>query len=87
MGGQTDSPTYKDVCTGTTYHAEVAQVEYDDSVLDYSELLNLLWNLHDPTTLNRQRPDVGTQYRSAIFFHTQEPEATVHQSQENLTVN
>jgi len=84
MGGNTDSPTYQQVCTGTTYHAEVVQVVYDESVLDYSELLNLFWQLHDPTTLNRQGPDTGTQYRSAIFCHNPEQKAIAEQSKQTL---
>jgi peptide-methionine (S)-S-oxide reductase len=72
MGGQTDNPTYKDICTGTTGHAEVVQVTYNPTVLPYKDLLDWFFRLHDPTTLNRQGGDRGTQYRSAIFFHTQE---------------
>jgi len=72
MGGAVPNPTYKDVCTGTTNHAEVVQVSFDESVIKYPELLQLFWRMHDPTTLNRQGNDVGTQYRSAIFYHTEE---------------
>lgn len=72
MGGQTDNPTYKEVCSGTTGHAEVVQVTYDPAVITYEELLEAFWSSHDPTTLNRQGNDVGTQYRSVIFYHCQE---------------
>ncbi|MFN5325301.1 MAG: peptide-methionine (S)-S-oxide reductase MsrA [Bacteroidota bacterium] len=72
MGGQTDNPTYKEVCSGTTGHAEVVQVTYDPAVITYEELLEAFWSSHDPTTLNRQGNDVGTQYRSVIFYHSQE---------------
>ncbi|WP_286237270.1 peptide-methionine (S)-S-oxide reductase MsrA [Neptuniibacter halophilus] len=69
MGGTTDQPSYEQVCRGDTYHAEVVQVEYDEQLIDYEVLLNQFWSMHDPTTLNRQGPDVGTQYRSAVFYH------------------
>lgn len=72
MGGQTDNPAYKEVCSGTTGHAEVVQVTYDPAVITYEELLEAFWSSHDPTTLNRQGNDVGTQYRSVIFYHSQE---------------
>ncbi len=68
-GGKVDNPTYKEICTGTTGHAEVAQIIYDPSVVSYDELLKAFWSTHDPTTLNRQGADVGTQYRSVIFYH------------------
>ena len=72
MGGQTKNPTYREICTGRTGHAEVVQVTFDPSVISYKELLDWFWRLHDPTTLNRQGADVGTQYRSAIFTHSED---------------
>jgi len=69
-GGQAENPTYAQVCTGRTGHAETVQVTYDPQVVSYTTLLDLFWRMRDPTTLNRQGPDVGTQYRSAIFYHT-----------------
>jgi peptide-methionine (S)-S-oxide reductase len=81
-GGTLENPSYGDVCTGTTGHAEVVEVEYDPSMVSYEELLEVFWENHNPTTLNRQGPDVGTQYRSAIFFHTPEQEATARVSKE-----
>jgi len=83
-GGNLENPTYHDVCTGTTGHAEVVQVEYDPAVTAYDDLLTVFWENHDPTTLNRQGPDVGTQYRSAIFFESPEQEAAAVASKERL---
>ncbi len=71
-GGKLENPTYKDVCSGTTGHAECTQIFYDPTVISYDELLEIFWKTHDPTTLNRQGNDVGTQYRSVIFYHNQE---------------
>jgi peptide-methionine (S)-S-oxide reductase len=84
LGGTMESPTYKDVCTGRTGHAEVVEVEFDPAAVSYGDLLDVFWENHDPTTLNRQGPDVGTQYRSAIFFHTPEQEAAARASKERL---
>ncbi len=83
-GGSFKNPTYEDVCTGQTGHAEVVQVEYDPSKVSYDELLRVFWQIHDPTTLNRQGPDVGMQYRSAIFFHTPEQNSAAETSKEKL---
>ena len=84
MGGHVPNPTYEQVCTDTTGHAEVIQVEYDPSKISYKQLLDIFWNNHDPTTLNRQGPDVGIQYRSAIFFHTPEQEKEARESKDAL---
>ena len=75
-GGNHKNPNYKDVCTGTTGHAEVVHLEYDSSTVSYETLLQAFWDNHDPTTLNRQGPDVGTQYRSVVFFHTPEQQVS-----------
>jgi len=87
MGGSFANPTYRDVCSGTTGHAEVVQLEYDPSQVTYDELLNVFWSIHDPTTLNRQGPDVGTQYRSAIFFHDAEQQAAATASKRRVELS
>lgn len=81
-GGATDNPTYEQVCTGKTNHAEVVWVEFDPSSVSYEELLDVFWGCHDPTTLNRQGPDRGTQYRSVIFFADPAQEAAAIKSKE-----
>ncbi len=83
-GGALENPTYRDVCTKQTGHAEVVEVTYDPDVVSYGELLEVFWNNHNPTTLNRQGPDVGSQYRSAIFFHSPEQETVAQASLEQL---
>lgn len=83
-GGTTENPSYQDVCSGRTGHAEVVEVEFDPGVVSYDELLKVFWENHDPTTLNRQGPDVGEQYRSAIFYHTPEQEQAARASKAAL---
>ena len=82
LGGTFPSPTYEDVCTGRTGHAEVVQVTYDPAHVSYDDLLDVFWSSHDPTTLNRQGPDRGTQYRSAIFYHNDEQKTKATASRE-----
>jgi peptide-methionine (S)-S-oxide reductase len=83
-GGTMPNPTYEDVCTDQTGHAEVVQVEYDPEQVDYETLLEVFWKSHDPTTLNRQGPDFGTQYRSVIFSHDDEQKAAAIASKEHM---
>lgn len=82
MGGHFPNPSYLDVLSRITGHAEVVQVEYEEQQVSYDELLDVFWNIHDPTTLNRQGPDRGEQYRSVIFFHNQKQEVAAKQSKE-----
>lgn len=83
-GGETANPTYKDVCTDETGHAEVVQVTFDPAKVSYEQLLDIFWQAHDPTQVNRQGPDFGTQYRTAIFFHSLEQEAAAKKSRAAL---
>ena len=83
-GGKTENPTYEDVCSDETGHAEVVQVEFDPAVVSYEKLLDVFWSNHNPTTLNRQGPDVGTQYRSVIFYHSPEQRAAAESSKAAL---
>jgi peptide-methionine (S)-S-oxide reductase len=87
MGGNKPNPTYEDVCTDRTGHAEVLEVTFDPSVISYHDLLEVFWANHNPTTLNRQGPDVGAQYRSAIFFHSPEQEAEAKASRDAAQKN
>ncbi len=83
-GGNLQNPSYEDVCTDRTGHAEAVEVEYDPAKVSYEQLLNVFWENHDPTTMNRQGPDWGSQYRSAVFFHTPEQQAVAQASKEAL---
>ncbi len=87
MGGKLDRPTYEDVCSDRTGHAEVVEVEFDPDQIKYERLLEVFWKGHDPTQLNRQGPDRGTQYRSAIFFHNPEQELAAKESKEQEQAN
>lgn len=86
-GGTVENPSYEQVCTGTTGHAEAAQIEFDPDVTSYEKLLDVFWNTHDPTTLNRQGNDIGTQYRSAIFYHDEEQKQIAEKSKKELEEN
>ncbi|WP_367343664.1 peptide-methionine (S)-S-oxide reductase MsrA [Methanomethylovorans sp.] len=81
-GGHFQDPTYKDVCSGGTGHAEAVDILFDPSIVSYVQLLDIFWNIHDPTTLNRQGPDIGTQYRSVIFYHNKEQQDVAIKSKE-----
>jgi peptide-methionine (S)-S-oxide reductase len=83
-GGHTENPSYRDVCTDRTGHAEVVQVTFDPAKVSYEQLLEVFWKIHDPTQVNRQGPDFGTQYRTAIFYHSPEQEATARRSKQAL---
>ncbi len=83
-GGETENPTYEAVCSNGTGHAETVEIAYDPEIISYEELLELFWGVHDPTQVNRQGPDVGTQYRSVIFVHNAEQEVAVRRSVETL---
>ncbi|WP_440956189.1 peptide-methionine (S)-S-oxide reductase MsrA [Methanosarcina sp. Mfa9] len=83
-GGHTENPSYEDVCTDRTGHAEAVRIIFDPAVVSYETLLNIFWKIHDPTTENRQGPDVGFQYRSAIFYHSEDQKATAFASKELL---
>jgi peptide-methionine (S)-S-oxide reductase len=84
-GGHSQNPTYRQICTGTTGHAEVVQVDFDRSVISFREILEIFFTIHDPTTLNRQGADVGTQYRSVIFYHSPEQQAIAQQVIQEMT--
>jgi len=84
MGGTRDNPTYEEVCTGRTGHTEVVEITYDPATVSYDHLLDVFWNIHDPTQVNRQGPDVGIQYRSVIFFHGQEQEKAAIASRDRI---
>ena len=83
-GGDFKQPSYQDVCSGVTGHAEVVEVTYNPAIISYANLLDLFWNIHDPTTRNRQGPDIGAQYRSVIFYHTPEQERLARESKTKL---
>ena len=84
MGGHSKNPTYNDVCTGQTGHAETLQLKYDPALISYEKLLEVFWNKHDPTTKNRQGPDIGEQYRSIIFYHNEEQKKLAEESKKRL---
>ena len=84
MGGQTQNPTYEDICTGETGHAEVCQITFDPEVISFTALLEVFWQVHNPTTLNKQGADVGTQYRSVIFYHNEKQKKIAEELLKNL---
>ena len=83
-GGHKNNPTYKEICTGMTGHAEVAQITFDPKIITFDDLLNMFWKSHDPTTRNRQGNDIGTQYRSAIFYHNNEQKTIAEKSKKKV---
>lgn len=87
MGGAVENPTYKQVCTGTTGHAEVLQITFDPGKMTYEDLLTIFWHTHDPTTLNRQGNDAGTQYRSVIFYHSEQQKEIAEKSKKETDVS
>lgn len=87
MGGKTKNPTYKEVCTGETGHAEVIQIKFDPAIVSYETLLEIFWNTHDPTTLNKQGNDEGTQYRSVVFYHNEDQQKTAEQYKKQLSAS
>jgi peptide-methionine (S)-S-oxide reductase len=87
MGGKTKNPTYREVCTGLTGHAEVIQLKFEPAEVSYESLLEIFWNTHDPTTLNKQGADEGTQYRSVIFYHNEEQKKIAEQYKKQLTAS
>ena len=86
-GGKTINPTYKEICTGTTGHAEVAKIEFNPEIITFKQILNVFWQAHDPTTLNRQGNDVGTQYRSVIFFHDKKQKLQAEESKKDAQIS
>jgi len=87
MGGTLKNPTYEQICTNTTGHAEVIQIQFNSEKISYKQLLDVFWELHDPTQLNRQGPDMGTQYRSVIFYHTNEQKKLSEETREKQQKN
>ncbi|OGY79806.1 MAG: peptide-methionine (S)-S-oxide reductase [Candidatus Kerfeldbacteria bacterium RIFCSPHIGHO2_02_FULL_42_14] len=83
-GGLTENPMYEQVCTGATKHAEAVQITYDPAAISYEELLEIFWSIHNPTTMNRQGPDIGSQYRSAIFYNTEAQKQAAEKSKKEL---